>query len=118
MALLEFVDGRRELVSAQVGVNVWECLNGDIDPDEDQEEFLSKVKRVWLNWRTAPDSYIAQNTEAVLLAHLRLEWMVDRNGELTRPEAGDSEAWEFATKWGLLYQGVKAPKVKELEMNL
>lgn len=118
MALLQFNDGRRELVSREVGENVWACLNGDIEPNDDQEEFLSRVEKVWLNWRYAPDSYIAKNTEEVLYSHLRSVWMVNKQGRLTGPEAGDSEAWAFATKWGLIYQGVVTPKAKEMELNL
>lgn len=60
MALIEFTDGRKKIISAWQGEHIWQILNSEIDAKPNEVEYCSKVKMVYLNRHnaTTPRSYI------------------------------------------------------------
>lgn len=102
MALIRLTNGKEETVTAEVGAAIWQVLTGELDPTPDQEKFVTRISKIYLNWRNAPDSYIAKYLDNIISMALS-EWLVDRQGRPTRP-SGDF-AWAFAKRWGLWENG-------------
>lgn len=71
---------------------------------EQQEQYLSTIKGLYLNWRNplTPEDYIEAHLSDIIPIALN-EWKVDRRGNYTRPDT--DEAWKFARRWGLWWNG-------------
>lgn len=110
MAMIKFNDESDMPCSAEQGHRYWAVMNGEVEPDEDEMKFCSKIKHIYLNRFNAPDSYIERYREIIFPIALS-EWSVDRNGKLMRP--GDESSWEFARRWGLWYMGQPSSIVNE-----
>lgn len=104
MALLILDNGSKQVISAEQGRTIWGVLSGKIKPTPEQEKYCLKVKKVFLNWRNAPDSYIKQYFE-IMVDLATLGWMADKEGNITQPEPADAPAWNFAKRWGLWENG-------------
>lgn len=109
MAVVHFHDGRKEIVSPEVGASIWKVLNGEIEPTKEQVKFCAQVTRVFLNWSNAPDSYIEKHL-AVIASQIVGSWMVAYGvggGSIrpTRPEPSDTEMIAFCERWGLTVNG-------------
>lgn len=101
MAYIKFHDGRTVTVSAEKGIAAWEVLTGKVEPTPEQEKFALSIKRIYLNYRNAPDDYIEQNFHHIK-PQVLADWVVDRNGEPLRPS--DDFGWKFAKRWGLKFK--------------
>lgn len=106
MAYILHTDGTREVRSEAEAEKLWLIKVGRARPtNEAQEKYVklirSTIKKVKLNWRTAPDEYIRANFDEVIEAALQ-NWSVDRSGNPLRPQTD----WDlaFAIKWGLWYR--------------
>jgi hypothetical protein len=111
MAIITFHNTKEQTVASQTAAAVWQTLTGELEnPTQKQTDFVITVERVWLNWRNplTPDSYIEANKEIIFPIALG-SWMVDRQGQATRPEPGDDFGREFGKKWGLLKGGFITP---------
>lgn len=98
MAYLALDNGQKRSIPRDEALKIWGVLNGGVDPTPEQEKFCSHIKDIWLNWRKAPDSYIAQRLDRISQLHLN-GWLVDCDGVPVKP--GDDSSWVFAKKWGL-----------------
>jgi hypothetical protein len=58
MAIADLINGKRITLTPQQGLRVWQILNGEREAKENEVEFVSSVKAVYLNRTTAPASYI------------------------------------------------------------
>ncbi len=59
MALVIFNDGSKVMLKPEQALAVWEILIGEREPENDkQESFCCRVKRIYLNRHTAPESYL------------------------------------------------------------
>ena len=105
MAVISFVDGHKEVAKPATGLKIWEVLNGEREGSEDEQELCSQIKRLCLDWRTAPDSYVQANFDAIVHLHFG-DWMCDDIGRLTRPDPARPGAVAFADKWGLMYLSI------------
>lgn len=92
-------------ISAEQGVFLWKSLKQiETITDEALLNKLAGIKRVFLNWHTAPDDYINEHLDAIIPMALN-DWMVDRKtGRPTRPQS--KNARDFADKFGLTVYGV------------
>lgn len=102
MAIVEMSNGERRYISAEQGEKLWKGLRDPNGLDEAQLDFLSKVKRLFLNWHVAPDDYIKENLKSIIPIAL-IEWRVDRYGIPLQPISKVS--WAFARRWGLWENG-------------
>lgn len=122
MALLVFTDGRRKIVSAEAGADLWRVLNGEVDPTPAQETFCLQVDAVYLSWRTAPDSYVQMHLDTIA-SNIVSHWMVRAHknehkatiidGTPTRPDPSDQEMIAFCEKWGLTVSGITTSLAKQ-----
>lgn len=110
MAIVKYLDEKDEVITAEVGAMIWKVLNGELEPDEEQQAFVEKVKTVHLNFRNAPDSYIKARLPMIIPTVLQ-EWMVDANGNPTKPES--EFAWTFSRRWGLWEHGAPTSLVRK-----
>lgn len=61
MAMIQTHNGKRLFVTAQQGAILWLLLNGERTPKSKQErEYVRRVKRVYLAYESAPESYKQQ----------------------------------------------------------
>src|SRR6266849_3272963 len=72
------------------------------EPTEKQEMLCTNIKHVYLNWRneSTPDDYIRKHLsiiEKICISY----FMVDRNGNPTKPEYHDKVTWNFVKKWNI-----------------
>lgn len=103
MAFLVFADGKSKTVSAEQGKRAWDLLCGHDEPEEKEVRYLNNIKRVFLNWRTAPDEYLLQQDKTNLAQALLNEWMWKKEtGYLTRPEPDDHANRRVSELLGLL----------------
>jgi hypothetical protein len=98
MAAIQLYDGKLQPVSGEQARAVWECLDGKAPMTTAQAAYCRRVKRVYLNWREAPDSYVEKHIRQLLPAVLG-EWCVDSQNRPVKPAT--EEAWRFARRWGL-----------------
>lgn len=97
MALVVFTDGRNIKVTKEQGHNIWYILNGEIEAQPEQEKFIEKIEKIYLNYANAPDSYIKQNMDSYI-RYCKNEWPVDYDGKPSRPYG--TKQWNIAKKWG------------------
>lgn len=103
MAVVQFHNGKQKEISAEQGRLIWEVLNKERAAENDaQATYIASIKRIFLNWRNAPDSYISQYIHQIVPVALN-EWAVNGQGKPTRP--GSDYAWKFAKRWGLWENG-------------
>jgi hypothetical protein len=55
MAVIEFVDGHKRMVSAWQGAHIWKILNDDIEANDREAKYCSRIKAVYLN-RVSPET--------------------------------------------------------------
>ncbi len=106
MALILHTDGTREVRSEAEAEKLWLIKVGRARPTNvAQERYVrlirSTIRKVKLNYHTAPDEYIRANFDEIMEEALR-DWIVDRRGRPSRPQT----SWDlaFAIKWGLWYR--------------
>ena len=51
MAILQFSNGKRKIVTHEVALSVWNILQGTEEPTPEQAKYVLHVSRVFLNWR-------------------------------------------------------------------
>lgn len=85
-------------ISAEKANQMWLVLNGYIEGTEEQQDFCSKVSKIYLNWRKAPPEWIKENIE-LYREKAKDEWYVDNQGNPTRPQ--HNEDWERIKKHGI-----------------
>lgn len=127
MAFIRFTDGHDEVVDAETGEVVWQVLNGELEATKEQSAYCERIKKIYLNWRKAPDSYIEAYKEYIFPMVVS-QFMVrgeprptsptDKSpgkiishGEITRPEPNDLVAVAFCKKWGLVDNNGYATKL-------
>ena len=98
MAVVRLLNGKDDTVSAEVGAELWLVLNGYKDGTPEQQEYCSKVKTIYLNWRKAPDEWIKDNWD-LFRSKARDEWYIDNNCRPTRPQYDADK--DLALKWKL-----------------
>jgi hypothetical protein len=98
MAIIWFKDGKRKIVSNEVGSKLWLCMHGYVEPDERQKAYIATVRSVHLDWRSAPDPYIRQNLPDIVDMVIQ-QWTADSSGRPVKPNS--HEDYRFAVKWGL-----------------
>lgn len=102
MAHIELNDGKRTSITSEQGAKIWEILQGRREPDNKaQELYVSKIRRIYLNWRNAPDDYIEQNYDYVTRMAM-VDWITDDSGKPIRPS--DNSGFAFAKQWGLKWK--------------
>lgn len=117
MALIEYVDGKREQLTGDQSVLIWKVLTGRLPGTKSQQAFCMKVKGVYLNWRNAPDEYLVENAE-ILREQVILSWTADREtGEYTRPEPTDGVNWRVSRVIGLLNGSTPSPFVTKINRD-
>lgn len=116
MAMIRLENGDNMEITAEVGAQVWLVLNAEIEGTKEQQEFAETVKKLYLNWRNAPDSYI-QERLADIIPMATSGWVISRDtNKPLRPEPGDEQAWAFAKRWGLWENGQKTQLVDRPEL--
>jgi len=103
MALITHTDGSREFKAEDEAVKLWRILDGQAKPMNDSQkrycdQVRHDVKRVVLNYRTAPEDYVRKNLHK-LLPQILADWVVDAHGRPMRP--ANAWQWAFAKKYGL-----------------
>jgi len=58
MAYIVFKNKKTLTISAEQGAHIWESLLNPVDLDDKQLDFLSTVSKIYLNYYTAPQSYL------------------------------------------------------------
>lgn len=105
MAIIRKTNGTDITVSAEQGSRYWLVLNNKSVGTEEEQDFCSDIKHIYLNWRKAPDEYIRDNFTN-FREKARDEWYVDNQGIPTRPQY-DAD-WEIAKRWKL-FNNYQAP---------
>jgi hypothetical protein len=103
MALIFHTDGKREFAPESRAEKLWRILVGQAVPiNSAQKQYCDSVKReikkVVLNYHTAPEDYVRANLSK-LLPQILADWTVDRQGNPLHPATAAS--WDFAKKYGL-----------------
>jgi hypothetical protein len=98
MAYIIKNDNTTATTSAELGATYWTILHGYKEGTPEQEEYCSKIKKIYLNWRKAPDEWIKDNFDK-LKEKAKNEWYVDNQGIPTRPQY--KKDWDLKNKWGL-----------------
>lgn len=115
MALIKFKDGKKKLVSEDVGVDIWRGLNGQIELTEKQAHYLETVDRIHIDYRHAPDDYISQYLDEILYM-VTSGWQVNLAGRPTRPITRQDK--EFAKRWGLYKRGRLGNIITKVQVEL
>lgn len=104
MAYLVKTDNSKQVIPAAIAVRLWKSMQSPDGLSEQQEQYLSTIKGLYLNWRNplTPEDYIEAHLSDIIPIALN-EWKVDRRGNYTRPDT--DEAWKFARRWGLWWNG-------------
>lgn len=107
MAYVQYIDGTRELRSEAEAKKLWLIKVGRARPQTPAQKkyvsFIRKtIKKIRLNYRTAPEEYIKANIHDIVPMALA-NWMVNKKGQPIRPATKDD--MEFAVKYGLWNQG-------------
>lgn len=100
VANIKLHDGRTVTVPADKAITAWNILTGKIEATPEQEKFVLSIKKIYLNYRNAPDDYIEQHF-AIIKEQAMADWEVDRNGTPLRPT--DDFGWKFSKRWGLTF---------------
>lgn len=58
MAFIRFTNGRAMSVSAEQGAAIWRILNDEVQGTPEQQRFCSLIRRIYLNPKNAPASYL------------------------------------------------------------
>lgn len=111
MAMIVFTDGKKQLVKHDVAVAIWEILNDEVEPSEDQAVYCEKVADIYLNPYEAPDSYVQRHFEQCVESALK-SWVADSRGNPLKPDPTDKQAVAFAEKWQLYVDGVLSNEVR------
>jgi hypothetical protein len=103
MAYIRYADGSQEFKPETEAEKLWRILDGQAKPmNEAQRRYCESVRRnvkkVVLNFHTAPEDYIRKNLQKIL-PQIVANWVVDRRGKPLRP--ANAEQWAFAKKYGL-----------------
>lgn len=114
MAMIRLANGQEKTLTAEQGAEIWAILQGDEEGTAEQQAFCLQVKKLYLNWRNAPDSYIERYKD-IIFPMVVGEWMshgirypdghVTTDGRPTRPDPLNNINREFSKKWGLLDGG-------------
>lgn len=114
MAVIKFISGKRLEISGDAALKLWEVLNAEREPTEKEGEYCGRIESLYMNWRTAPDSYLRANKRAVSRI-CKSEWMVDgykvgdwkhgSRGIAVRPEPNDYDNWRVSELLGLIKDG-------------
>lgn len=65
MAYIKLKDGTRKIVPPDTALAVWQLMKGETDGTPRQKAYIKKVERVYLNWRTAPRSYLREREQII-----------------------------------------------------
>lgn len=103
MAYILYTDGTREVRSETEAEKLWLIKVGRARPLNKAQaayvRFIRKhIKRIRLNYRTAPEEYVIANLDEIIPQALS-SWIVDRKGHPIRPNT--QEDLDFAVKYGL-----------------
>jgi hypothetical protein len=64
LAFIVMHDRRTKSVTAEQGLHIWQVLNGEAEPENEQQaEFIAQIERIYLNRKNAPASYLAMYPE-------------------------------------------------------
>ncbi len=63
MALVKFTNHKGMELTAEQGLALWQAWTGQVTPTVAQEKYLSKVHRIYLNWREAPPDYLLERED-------------------------------------------------------
>jgi hypothetical protein len=102
MAQIVFSNGKNANVSAEKGRAIWNVLTGKAEGDAAQQKFALTVKKIYLNWRNAPDDYLLQNKD-IIAPMVMSNWMVTPQGKPTRPEPTDKDTIRVSRILGLTH---------------
>lgn len=102
MAYLIMSDGRKTQLDREKALSIWRVLNGQDEATEEQEEFISSIKEVFLNWNHAPDDYLIKYRKLIEPV-LKAEWRCNEYGTPTRPQAGDITNERVSRLYGLVW---------------
>lgn len=107
MAYIQYTNGAREFRSEAEAEKLWLIKVGRAAPQTPAQEAYVKqirkrIKRVYLDYRTAPEAYIQAHLSEIVLRAIS-SWIVDRKGRPTRPAT--KEDLDFAIKYGLFARG-------------
>lgn len=58
MAIVKLNNNQTVTLSREKAEDIWAVLNGDIEGTKEQQEFCSKIKKIYLNRHHAPQSYL------------------------------------------------------------
>jgi hypothetical protein len=101
MAFIRLSNGQEQALKPKAGAELWKVLNGETEGNEKQQAVAANVKKIYLNWRNAPDSYL-DDRAAFLREIIILQFMRDRNGDIVRPDYDDEDVWRIAKHYKLL----------------
>lgn len=110
MAYLILNNGKKSMIPEAKALDIWAKINDPADLDDKQIQFLQTIRGLFLNWRKAPDSYIAAHLPAIIPCALST-WQVNRAGKPSRP--GNDASFAFAVKHGLWAFNNPTPLAKE-----
>lgn len=104
MALLIHTDGSKELCIKPADearlFKVWQVKVGHAIPDSPQlAKYAEGIKKVVLNWRTAPEEYVRYHLNDIVPIAVA-DWVVAPDGTPLRPST--PSGWDFAKKYGLM----------------
>lgn len=105
MAVVRLADGQDKTLTTEKGLALYRVLKGLDEPaNEQMEKWAIRTKKIYLNWRNAPDYYLIERKEAlrdILMGY----WMRNRVGNYTRPDPGDAVALHVSKVLGLWEHG-------------
>ncbi len=98
MAYVKLTNGKSKKLSAEQGVAIWRCLEGQDEPTKEQTAFCEQVQDIFLDPYTAPVDYIQKKGDLVFRYVLK-DYMCGPNGRLTIPSPARPYAVDFVNKW-------------------
>lgn len=57
MAFVVFRDNKRQTIDHDKALHIWNVMCGEEQGSEAQQAYIAKIKRLYLAWDTAPQSY-------------------------------------------------------------
>lgn len=96
MAHIRLNNGTTQSLSHEKAVVIWNILQGNQEPTEEQDKFCSKVHAVYLNYlnKDCPVDYIQYHREAIR-QQIQHTYQSDFNGRPTRPEPSNKRVIEL-----------------------
>jgi hypothetical protein len=113
VATLLLENNKKQDIAHDKALDIWNVLTGKTEGTEAQQAYCLKIKKLYLDWHTAPDDYLIKHQD-IIREFVLNEWMTTLQGVITRPEPAAENNRRIAKVVGLFDLGQPTALAKQL----